>query len=310
MMRTMTAKPAKPVGVYAPTVTAFGPDESIQEKGTRDFIRFVLDSGVHGLVPMGSAGEFCALSLDERKQVMEWILGEVDGSVPVYAGTGHYSTKSTIELSRHAMEHGADGLMIMPPYLLRPPKQDVLDHFRAIREAVPLPIMIYNVPTLSGVEISPQEIAALAREGVINSVKWSHTDVTRIQDTRLLCGPDFSVFVGVDLAAMTGLATGADGYIGGMPMMAPRLARQLFENMYEKPDLTEAQGLWARMLPLIRFEYEAFTNDSGDPHWLVVCREVALLRGIPVGSPRLPMRPLSSNLRERLRRILKELGEI
>jgi 4-hydroxy-tetrahydrodipicolinate synthase len=308
--RDMTAKPARPIGVYAPTVTAFGPDESIHEKGTRDFIRFLLDSGVHGLVPMGSAGEFCALSIDERKQVMEWILDEVNRKVPVYAGTGHYSTKSTIELSRHAMENGADGLMIMPPYLLKPPKQDVLNHFRAIREAVPLPIMIYNVPTLSGVEISPQEIAGLAKEDVINSVKWSHTDVTRIQDTRLLCGPDFSVFVGVDLAAMTGLATGADGYIGGMPMMAPRLARELFENVYERHDVVAAQKLWSRILPLIRFEYEAFTNDSGDPHWLVVCREVALLRGISVGLPRLPMKPLSPHFRERLRRILVELGEV
>ena len=138
------------VGVYAPTVTAFGPDESINEHGTRAFIRYLLDSQVHGLVPMGSAGEFCALTLEERKRTMEWILDEVNGSVPVYAGTGHYSTGATIELSRHAMEHGATGLMVMPPYLLRPPKQDVLDHFRRIREAVPLPIMIYNVPALSG----------------------------------------------------------------------------------------------------------------------------------------------------------------
>ena len=301
---------AKVVGVYAPTVTAFGADESINERGTRAFTRFLLDSGVHGLVPMGSAGEFCALSIEERKQTMEWILDEVNGSVPVYAGTGHYSTRATIELSRHALDNGATGLMIMPPYLLRPPKLDVLNHFRAIREAVPLPIMIYNVPALSGVEISPQEIAALAKEDVIHSVKWSHTDVTRIQDTRLLCGPEFSILVGVDLAAMTGLATGADGYIGGIPMMAPRLAVQLFETMYQHRTLAAGQALWNRILPLIRFEYEAFNSDGGNPHWLVVCREVALLRGIPVGSPRLPLRPISSGLRERLRHILLELGEI
>src|ERR1041384_6925224 len=109
----MTAKSARPIGVYAPTVTAFGSNESLNEKGTRDLIRFVLDSGVHGLVPMGSAGEFCALSLEERKQTMEWILDEVNRKVPVYAGTGHYSTKATIELSQHAKEHGADGLILI-----------------------------------------------------------------------------------------------------------------------------------------------------------------------------------------------------
>ena len=141
-------------------------------------------------------------------------------------------------------------------------------------------------------------------------MKWSHSDVTKIQDTRLLCGPEFSVFVGVDLAAMTGLACGADGYIGGMPMMAPRLACELFENMYKRRNLVAGQALWARLLPLIRFEYQAFSSDTGDPHWLVVCREAVLLRGIPVGAPRLPLQPLSLKFREELRCLLVELGEI
>lgn len=298
------------VGIYAPTVTAFNADESLDEKGTRAFVRFLVDSGVHGLAPLGSAGEFFALSDEERMRVMEWILSEVNGRVPVYAGTGHYSTRSTIALSRHALEHGASGLMIMPPYLLRPPKQDVLDHFRRVREAVPLPIMVYNVPILSGVEISPQEIALLAREGVINAVKWSHVEISRIHDTRSLCGPGFSVLVGIDLIAFAGLAAGADGYIGGLPMMVPRLARQLFESLYVRKDLAAAQSLWQRLLPLITFEYRALTTDAGQPHWLAVSREVALLRGIPIGSPRLPLRPLPPALREELRGLLRDLGEI
>jgi 4-hydroxy-tetrahydrodipicolinate synthase len=191
---------AKPVGIYAPTITAFNADESLNEKGTRAFVRYLLDSGVHGLAPMGSAGEFFALTDEERIQAMEWILDEVNGQVPVYAGTGHYSTRTTIKLSRHALKNGANGILVMPPYLLRPPKQDLLDHFRRVREAVPLPLMIYDVPILCGVEITPQEILTLAQEDVIHSVKWSHVEVSRIHDTRLLCGPDFGVFVGIDLS--------------------------------------------------------------------------------------------------------------
>jgi len=299
----------KPVGVYAPTITAFNADESLSEEGTRAFVRFLLDQGVHGLAPMGSAGEFFALSDEERMLVMEWTLDEVNGQVPVYAGTGHYSTRSTIKLSRHAFEHGANGILIMPPYLVRPPKRDVLDHFRRVREAVPLPIMIYNVPILCGVEITPQELQMLAAEDVVHSVKWSHLEVSRIHDTRLLCGPDFGVFVGIDLIAMEGLAAGADGYIAGLPMIAPRQARQLFEVIHDQRDLDGGQSLWNTLLELIRFEYRALSTDAGEPHWLAVCREAATLRGIPVGMPRLPLRPLSKPLCAELKSILEKLDQ-
>src|SRR5579883_2189486 len=124
------------------------------------------------------------------------------------------------------LRSGASGLMIMPPYLLRPPKQDVLNHFRRIRDAVPLPIMVYNVPILAGVELTPEDIQLLAGEGVIQSVKWSHVEVSRIHDTKLLCGGDFTVFVGIDLVGLEGLAVGADGYIGGLAMMTPARTRQ------------------------------------------------------------------------------------
>src|SRR6185503_2966874 len=103
-------------GAFAPTVTAFNEDGSLNEKGTRDFVRFVIAGGVHGLAPMGSAGEFFAMTDEERMQVMEWILDEVGGKVPVFAGTGHYSTATTIKLSLHAKKHGAAGLLVMTPY--------------------------------------------------------------------------------------------------------------------------------------------------------------------------------------------------
>jgi 4-hydroxy-tetrahydrodipicolinate synthase len=300
----------KPIGVYAPTITAFNSDESLNEDGIRAFVRFLLHSGVHGLAPLGSAGEFIALSDEERMQAVDWILDEVGGQVPVYVGTGHYSTRGAIELSRHALRSGANGLMIMPPYLLRPPKEDVLDHFRRIRDAVALPIMVYNVPILAGIELTPQDLQALASEGVIQSVKWSHVEVSRIHDTKLLCGQDFSVFVGIDLVGFEGLAAGADGYTGGLAMMTPALACRLFEDVFSQGDLKRARCLWNRLLPLVHFEYRALFTDHGQPHWLAVCRESAVLRGISVGAPRLPLRSLSPNLREELQCILRDLGQL
>lgn len=300
----------KPYGVFAPTVTAFNQDESVNKSATQAYIRFLLDAGVHGLAPLGSAGEFFALSVPERMQVMEWILEEVNGRVPVFAGTSHYSTRTTIELSCHAQKNGASGLMVMPPYLLRPPKEDVLNHFRVLREEVPLPVMVYNVPLLSGVELMPEEIHLLAEEDVIHAVKWSHPEVGRIHDTRILCGHDFPVFVGIDLIAFAGLAAGADGYIGGLPMMVPDVVCDLFNAMYSGCDLADARARWNRLWPLVQFEYRAMRLNTDQPHWLAVCREAADLQGIPVGAPRLPMRPLSPELRRELQELLSGLERV
>jgi 4-hydroxy-tetrahydrodipicolinate synthase len=297
----------KPHGIYSPTITAFNQDESLNKEAIRAYVRFLLDSGVHGLAPMGSAGEFIALTEKERMQVMEWILDEVNGQVPVYAGTGHYSTRTTIELSSHALKCGASGIMVILPYLLRPHKEDIFNHFRVIREAVPLPVMVYNVPFLCGVELTPSEIKLLAEEDVIHSVKWSHPEVARIRETKIACGDDFPVLVGIDLIGFEGLAAGADGYIGGLGMIVPDLLCELFSSIHSECDLEGARQQWNRLWPIVQFEYRAMLLGTDQPHWLAACREAADLQGIRVGPPRLPMRVLSPDLRRELQELLAGL---
>ena len=219
------------------------------------------------------------------------------GRIPIYAGTSDYSTATTIELSLHAQSIGCDGLMLMAPYLLKPPKQDVLNHFRRIREKVGLPIMVYNVPVLTGIEITPEEIQMLAEEDVVHAVKWSHMEIARVQDTRLLCGTDFSIFAGIDITAFAALAIGADGWIGGLPMIVPALAVKMYRLLTVEKNLDEARALWLRLLPIIRLEYRAMGTNEGKPHWLAVCRESAALRGIPVGVSRAPLSPVERGAR-------------
>jgi 4-hydroxy-tetrahydrodipicolinate synthase len=297
-------------GIFAPTVTAYHPDESVNLDGTRKFVRFLLDQGVHGLTPLGSAGEPVALTLPERMRLLEAVVTENNGQVPIFAGTGDYSTSSTIELSLHAKSLGCDGLMLLVPFFLHPPKQDVLNHLRRVREKVGLPIMVYNVPLLTGVEITPQELCQLAAEDVVHSVKWSHLEVSRIHDTRLLCGPDFPIFAGIDVIAFEAMAVGAEGWISGLPMMVPALAAHLYRLLACEKRLDAAQELWYRLLPLIQLEYRALGADHGSPHWLAVCREAALLRGIPVGVSRAPLAPVEPSVREELRSILSNLKQL
>jgi len=297
-------------GMFAPTITGYKSDGSISLEGTRQFVRFLLDQGVDGLTPLGSAGESVALSLRERKSLLEAVVMENAGQVPIFAGTGDYGTAATIDLSLHAKSLGCEGLMLVTPFFLRPPKEDVLAHLRTVRERVGLPIMLYNVPILTGIEITPREIQTLSEQDVIHSVKWSHLEVSRIHDTRLLCGPDFPIFAGIDLIAFGALAVGADGWISGLPMMVPALAKRLFRLLKVDRSIDLARELWYRLLPLIQLEYRALGTDSGSPHWLAVCREAASLRGIDLGVSRAPLARVQPAVRQELKSILENLGQL
>jgi len=301
---------ARLAGVFAPTITAFAADGSVDLNGVRQFVRFLVDGGVDGLAPLGSAGEPFALTVEERKQVLEAVVEEAAGRVPIFAGVVDYRTDVVVELGCHARSLGCQGVMVITPYLLRPPKRDVLDHFRRVRQQVGLPIMLYNVPVLTGIEITPEEVYLLAQEDVIHAVKWSHVEVSRVHDTRLLCGPDFPVFTGIDLVAFEAMAVGADGWISGIPMIAPKSAVKLHRLLNVEKDLDAARALWYKILPVIQLEYRALGTASGDPHWLAVCREAAALRGIPVGPSRPPLMAVSPGIRADLRSALVQLGEL
>jgi 4-hydroxy-tetrahydrodipicolinate synthase len=296
--------------VYAPTITAFEKNEDVSLAGTRAFVRFLLAQGVDGLVPLGSSGEPLALTMDERKAVLDAVTAEAGGKVPIMAGIVEYSTRAAIEFGLHAKLAGCNGLMLMPPYVFRPPKRDVFDHLRRVREAVGLPVMLYNVPGASGIDVMPEEVQQLAEEGVVQSVKWSTAEVSRIRDTKLLCGPSFPVFVGNDLIAFEGLAVGADGWISCLPMIVPGRAVKLYKLLAVEKNLSAARELFYPLVPLIRLEFQAISLPNNDPHWLAVTRESALLRGIPVGQSRKPLSAISRQHAEQLKDLLVGLGEI
>ena len=297
-------------GVFSPTLTAFKSDGDIDLAGTKRFVRFLLNEGIDGLTPLGSGGEPVSMRFPEILRVLEAIVEENNGQVPVFAGICEYSTASAVELGLHAKSLGCDGLMVMPPLLLIPPKRDVFNHLRRVREKVDLPIMLYDVPATTGIEITPREIKTLMDEDVIHAVKWSHAEVSRIHDTRHFCGPDFPVFVGNDVMAFEGLAVGADGWISGLPMIVPALAVKLHRLLAHEKNLEGARELWYRLLPIVHIEFGAASSGNWDPHIISVVRESALLRGVPVGRSRPPLTPVEPPVSESLRAVLKDLGQL
>jgi 4-hydroxy-tetrahydrodipicolinate synthase len=288
-------------GIMPPMITAFADDESFDEAGTRSHVSWLIENGVHGLIPCGSTGEFISMDEAERKKVIETVIDETAGRVLVYAGTADYSTRKTIAMSRFAEKAGADGVMVINPYYLQPPIPQVLDHFRAIRDAISIPLMLYNNPHVCGYELSAEHIRTLIDEGTIQSVKVAAGPAQQVHELRYMCGDKGAIFYGADLEAPEGLLAGAVGWVTSAINAVPRVCRELYDAA-ATGDVEKTFGVWNRLMPLIWFTY------NRGVHWLQVVKTAVALRGRPGGPPRKPMTPLEGAKREELRKILDGMG--
>lgn len=298
----MMAKLVK--GVIPPMITVFKDDETIDERGTRDHVNFLIENGVHAIAPDGSTGEFIALTLDERKQLIELVIDEVNGRVPVYAGTGHYSTRLTIELSKFAERAGAQGVMVIPPYYLNPPKHDVFDHFRALREAINIPIILYNNIWFAGYEFDPWEVAQLVEEDVLHGIKCAHGDPWKVHTLKHLCGDNLMVYYGHDVNGLEALLAGADGWLTGLVNLIPRLCVDLYEAATQGR-VEEARALWDRMIPLVNFI--CVNRKNNYPHFVQIFKDGLNMLGRNVGKPRTPLTSLKKPEADKLRQILTDM---
>lgn len=291
-------------GVIPPMITVFQDDETIDERRTRDHVNFLIKNGVHAIAPDGSTGEFIALTLDERKRLIELVIDEVNVRVPVYPGTGHYSTRLTIELSKFAEKSGAQGIMVIPPYYLNPPKHDVFAHFRALREAVDIPIILYNNIWFAGYEFNPWEVAQLVKEDVLHGIKCAHGDPWKVHTLKHLCGDKLVVYYGHDINGLEALLCGADGWLTGMVNLLPALCVQLYE-FATQGRVAEAKDLWDRLIPLVNFICVNRINNY--PHFVQIFKDGLNLLGRDVGKPILPLTPLKDQEKAYLEDLLRGL---
>ncbi|MBN9615775.1 MAG: dihydrodipicolinate synthase family protein [Acidobacteriales bacterium] len=298
-----------PAGIVASCVTPFSADGQINYSQLKPHVDWLIGEGAAGLSPLGSSGEFTVLEVDDRKRLLEEMIKINDGRAALWAGTHHYSTRTTVELSRHAAEAGADALLIVPPYYMAPTPEQVMDHYRRIADAVDIPIVLYHNIPLTCVDLKTDHLLTLFNEGAIAAVKMSNPDPDRICE---LLQEETSgvlrVYCGLDSVAFEGLCHGAHGWISGIPSIVPRAARQLYEAIAVRGDLISAREQWRTLSKLMRLEFSAYTQRGNGPHWFSVMKAAFNLIGPPVGDPEPPVQPLGAKHRAELIELLSALG--
>jgi 4-hydroxy-tetrahydrodipicolinate synthase len=271
-------------GVFAVVFTPFTDDESLDEKALRRHIDFLIEEGhVHGIICTGSTGEFASLSDDERRKVVGITLKQARHRVPVLVGAAANSTRHTILYSQYAEKAGADGLMIVHPFYCRPDERELYAHYKAVAANVHIPIMIYNNPYTSGVDIRPELLARLAGVKNIEYVKESSEDIKRVGQIKRLCGDKITIFTGCDNTMFESFLMGADGWVSGSANIIPKQCVELYA-LTTRGELDKARELYYRMLPLgDMFELEG--------KFIQYLKAGSALLGRPVGKPRRPLLP-------------------
>lgn len=221
----------------------------VDENAYQDLVEWHIGQGTHGFVPVGTTGESPTLSHAEHERVVELCIEAVAGRRPVVAGTGSNSTEEAISLTRHAAKAGADAALVVTPYYNKPTQEGLYAHFKAIQDAVDLPIIIYNIPGRSVVDMTPETMGRLAALPNIIGVKDSSADITRPLQTAVTCGPEFNQLSGEDGNALAFRAHGGHGCISVTANVAPALCAQMHE-AWEAGRPEEALALHRRLMPL------------------------------------------------------------
>jgi 4-hydroxy-tetrahydrodipicolinate synthase len=305
---TTPSSRALPAGTVASSVTPFSHDGQIEFDRIKPHVDWLIQEGAQGLSPLGSSGEFTALEIEDRKRVLEAVIRANDSRLPVWAGTHHYSTRSTIDLSRHAAAAGADALLIVPPYYMAPTPEQTMDHYRRIAEAVDIPVVLYHNIPLTCVDLKADQLLTLFHEGAIAAVKMSNPESDRICELLQLSGGALKVYCGIDSVAFEGLCHGAHGWISGIPSIVPRAAQAFYETLAVKRDLIEARKQWVPLSRLMRLQFAAYSKKGDGPHWFSVMKTTLNLIGPPVGEPELPVQPLEPRYHAQLITLLTALG--
>jgi 4-hydroxy-tetrahydrodipicolinate synthase len=295
----MTAK-TRFRGSFTALVTPFK-NGSVDEKAFRDLVEWQIAEGTNGLVPVGTTGESPTLSHEEHKNVVSWCVEQARGRVPVIAGAGSNSTEEAIDLSRHAESVGADAVLIVTPYYNKPTQEGLYQHFKAINDAIGIPIIIYNIPARSVIDMSVETMKRLYELKNIAGVKDATANVVRVSQQRAAMGEGFNQLSGEDASALGFMAHGGHGCISVTSNVAPRLCAE-FQGACLKGDFATALKLQDKLMPL-HLALFIETNPAPVKYALSVLGKCA-------DTVRLPMVPVSEKTRAAVREAMVHAGLI
>ena len=287
-------------GSFTALVTPFS-NGSVDEQAFRGLVDWQIAEGTDGLVPVGTTGESPTLSHDEHRKVVEWCVEQVKGRVPVIAGAGSNSTSEAVELARHAQECGASAVLVVTPYYNKPTQEGLYRHFKAINDAVGIPIIIYNIPARSVIDMSVDTMARLFELDHVAGVKDATANVVRVSLQRAAMGADFNQLSGEDASALGFMAHGGHGCISVTANVAPRLCAE-FQDACLKGEYAAALQLQDKLMPL---HTALFIETSPAP-----VKYALSVLGKCSDTLRLPMVPVGEKTKAKVREAMVHAGLI
>ena len=290
---------AKFRGTYTVLITPLSADsKQVDVPALKRLVNWQIEEGIHGLIPLGSTGEFLSLTRDERQLVIETCIASAAKRVPVLIGTGAEWTDECVSLSKEAQAMGADGVMIIPPFYSSPTPDELFEHYRKVGEAISIPIMVYNNPATANVDLTPPIVERLSHIDNCRYIKESTLEVTRVRDIIELCGDRMTVFAGI--LGYESFWLGAQGWVAVCSNLIPKMSARLFELVADDKNMDEALALYKKMLPIVKW--------VGGHRYVAASKDALGMMGLAVGKPRAPRLPLPASDAADLKRELERLG--
>ena len=287
-------------GILAAISTPFTADDEVDEGRLRDHVDFLIDSGLHGLVPGGSTGEFAAMSLDERKRVNQIVIDQTAGRVPVVPQTGSTRTAEAVELSRHAADAGAAAVLVVQPFYEAPTRREVIEYFAVVGEGAGVPVMAYNLPAVTGMNLDrPFYRELLERTDTVRFIKDTSGSIEQAYDLIFNLGDVVGTFVGWDTIVLAGFIAGAAGSVWGAPNFAPKECVAVYE-LARAGKTAEALEIFQRLWNVLDFLCKEGYASS--------VKAAAQAVGVDLGAARAPFGDLEPDKLDDLRKRIADTG--
>ncbi|MGA2613975.1 MAG: dihydrodipicolinate synthase family protein [Spirochaetia bacterium] len=288
-------------GIYPPVITVFDSNGEIDAEKTKKFIHHLIDAGVHGLFVAGSTGEYSLMSHEQRKQMIKIGVEAASGKVPVFASTGHNGTRVAIELSRYAEQVGADGVAPSLPHYPKPTQEAIYLHYKAISEALKIPVFVYNWPGQYGHDIEPNTVARLSENGFVQGIKDTHQDIDHTAEIIRLTKGQITVWQGFETKILPALCLGAEGSVCTIANIIPKIIISIY-NLFKEGRIKEAAE---KQLSIFDLNHALFERHDMQP-----LKEGLKMLGFDVGDALMPKNDLTREEKDRIMRELKKLGEL